>query len=86
MQNEKNNYTFVETAFTLIAKEFTMSEPQWNLKEGAELNIEDVAKIACALKSLSAYTTLACAEDESPEDLEEIVNEGLMAIEKLFDV
>lgn len=63
-----------------------MSEENWKLKDGAELNIEDVAKIACALKSLSAYTMLACAEEESPEDLETIVDEGLDAINNLFDV
>ncbi|NOQ80782.1 MAG: hypothetical protein GQ546_15435 [Gammaproteobacteria bacterium] len=63
-----------------------MSDEIWKLKEGAELNIDDVAKIACALKSLSAYTTLACADDESPEDLEVIVDEGLDAISNLFDV
>ncbi len=63
-----------------------MSDPEWKLKEGAELNIDDVAKIACALKSLSAYTTLACAEEENPEDLEVIVDEGLEAIGNLFDV
>lgn len=34
-----------------------MSDENWKLKEGAELNLEDVAKIACALKSLSTYTT-----------------------------
>lgn len=63
-----------------------MSEEEWKLKAGAELNVEDVGKIACALKSLSAYTTLACAEEESPEDLEIIVDEGLEAINNLFDV
>ncbi len=63
-----------------------MSDPEWKLKEGAELNIDDVAKIACALKSLSAYTTLACAEEENPADLEVIVDEGLEAISNLFDV
>ena len=63
-----------------------MSEEIWKLREGVELNIEDVAKIACALKSLSAYTTLACAEDDSPEDLEGIVDEGLEAVSNLFDV
>jgi len=62
-----------------------MSEPEIKLRDNVELNVEDVAKIACALKSLSAYTTLACAEDDSPEELEEIVNEGLEAIQKLFD-
>ncbi len=63
-----------------------MNEDSLKLKEGAELNIEDVAKIACALKSLSAYTTLACAEEESPEDLEAIVDEGLDSINNLFDM
>lgn len=61
-----------------------MSNENWSLNEGVELNVEDVAKIACALKSLAAYTTLACAEDDSPEDLEAIVNEGMNAISKLF--
>ncbi len=61
-------------------------EALWKLRDGAELNVDDVAKIACALKSLSAYTTLACAEEDSPEDLDEIVNEGMDAIEKIFDV
>ncbi|MCU7937842.1 MAG: hypothetical protein KZQ64_10720 [gamma proteobacterium symbiont of Bathyaustriella thionipta] len=63
-----------------------MSDENWELKEGAELNIDDVAKIACALKSLSVYTTLACADEDSPEDLEVIVDEGLDAINNLFDV
>ncbi len=63
-----------------------MSEINMKLKDGAELNIDDVAKIACALKSLSVYTTLACAEEESPDDLEKIVDEGLDSIANLFDV
>ena len=63
-----------------------MNEETWKLKEGAELNLEDVAKIACALKSLSAYTTLACAEEDSPEELEGIVDEGLDSINNLFDI
>ena len=63
-----------------------MSEANWKLRDGVELNAEDVAKIACALKSLAAYTTLACAEEDNPEELEEIVNEGMNAIEKLFEV
>lgn len=67
-------------------KDQQMESPEIKLKEGVELNIEDVAKIACALKSLSAYTTLACAEEDSPEELEEVVNEGLEALQRLFDV
>ncbi len=61
-------------------------DDNWKLKEGVEINIEDVAKIACALKSLAAYTTLACAEEDSPEDLEAIVDEGMDAIDKLFEI
>ena len=61
-----------------------MNNKNWTLNEGVEINVEDVAKIACALKSLSAYTTLVCAEDDSPEDLESIVNEGHETIDKLF--
>ena len=63
-----------------------MSDTNWKLKAGAELNADNVAKIACALKSLSAYTTMACAEEDSPEDLEELVKEGMDAIEKIFEV
>ena len=33
-----------------------MSDIEIKLKEGAELNVEDVARIACALKSLAVYT------------------------------
>ena len=63
-----------------------MTDENWKLKDGAELNVDDVAKIACALKSLSAYTTMVCAEEDSPEDLEQIVNEGMEAMEKIFEV
>ena len=63
-----------------------MTDANWKLKDGAELNVDDVAKIACALKSLSAYTTLVCAEEDSPEDLEQIVKEGMEAMEKMFEV
>ena len=62
-----------------------MNDENWKLKDGAELNVDDVAKIACALKSLSAYTTLVCAEEDSPEDLEQIVKEGMDAMEKMFE-
>lgn len=63
-----------------------MSGEEVKLKDGAELNIEDVAKIACALKSLSVYTQAACEEDDSPEELEATVQEGLDAISRLFDM
>ncbi len=62
-----------------------MTDNNWKLKDSAELTADNVAKIACALKSLSAYTTLACAEEDSPEDLEDLVKEGMDAIEKIFE-
>lgn len=57
----------------------------WKLKEGVELDLGDVAKIACALKSLSVYAAVACEEDENPKELEETVREGLEAIDRIFD-
>ena len=44
----------------------------------------EVAKIACALKSLSAYTSLAMESEDAPEDLQAIVDEGLEAMTRIF--
>lgn len=63
-----------------------MSETQWKLRDNVELDADKVARIACALKSLSIYTTLACSEDEHPEELEKLVQDGLDAINEIFDV
>lgn len=52
---------------------------------GAELNIGDVSKISLALKSLATYTMLVYEHDDDPEDLQDIVDDGLEAINKLFD-
>jgi len=38
-----------------------------------------------ALKSLATYTMLAYEHDDDPEDLQDIVDDGLEAINKLFD-
>ncbi len=54
------------------------------LKPGAELNIEDISTIACALKSLAMYSMLAYEHNDDPEELQQIVDEGLDAIERLF--
>jgi hypothetical protein len=43
-----------------------------------------VATIACALKSLSAYTTFAMEREDCPEDLQKIVEEGLDAMARVF--
>ncbi|PVV27055.1 MAG: ribonuclease H, partial [gamma proteobacterium symbiont of Ctena orbiculata] len=37
------------------------------------------------LKSLAAYSMLAYEHDDDPEDLDEIVQEGLDAIDRLFN-
>ncbi|MEW8207379.1 MAG: ribonuclease H [Candidatus Thiodiazotropha taylori] len=55
------------------------------LRDGAELNLPDVEKIALALKSLSAYSTLDYEHDDDPEELDEVVQEGLDAINRLFN-
>ena len=65
-----------------------MTEKTWKLKEGVELDAdvaEEVAKIACALRSLAIYTALACDHEDDPKELQEVVDEGVKAMEKLFD-
>lgn len=61
-----------------------MNDSEMTLKEGVRLDPDEVAKIACALKSLSVYSDLAC-DDSRPEELDEVVDEGLAALNRLFD-
>ena len=59
----------------------------WQLQPGVNISPEladEVAKVACALKSLSAYTTFAMEREDCPEDLQKIVEEGLDAMTKIF--
>jgi hypothetical protein len=59
----------------------------WKLREGVKMDdatADEVAKIACALKSLSAYTSLAMESEDAPEDLQAIVDEGLEAMTRIF--
>lgn len=62
-----------------------MTDKLWKLKAGATLDIDEVARIACALKSLSVYTSMACDSDDNPEELKQLVDEGLQAIDNLFE-
>ena len=55
------------------------------LRDGMELNLPDVEKIAMGLKSLAVYSMLAYEHEDDPQELEVIVQEGLDAIERLFD-
>lgn len=59
----------------------------WQLQPGVNISPEladEVAKVACALKSLSAYTTFAMEQEDCPEDLKQIVDDGLDAMAKIF--
>lgn len=59
----------------------------WKLQPGVNIAPEladEVAKIACALKSLSAYTTLVLEREDCPEDLQKIVQDGLEAMTRIF--
>lgn len=60
---------------------------QWQLRPGVKIDektADEVAKIACALKSLSIYASLVLEQDDSPEDLQQVVDEGVAAISKIF--
>jgi hypothetical protein len=60
----------------------------WTLKEGVTMSPEttaEVVKMACALKSLSAYTSMACEDEGAPSDLQILVDEGLDAMQKIFE-
>ncbi|MEJ2619967.1 MAG: ribonuclease H [Candidatus Thiodiazotropha sp.] len=61
-----------------------MSE-ECRLRDGVVLNQPDVEKIALALKSLSVYSMLAYEHDDDPEELDEVVQDGLDAIQRLFN-
>lgn len=55
------------------------------LRADASLEVAEVAKIAQALKSLALYDALAHEHDDDPEGLQDMVQEGLDAVEKMFD-
>ena len=60
---------------------------EWQLQRGVKMSSEaaaEVARIACALKSLSVYTGLVFDRDDCPEELRKEVDEGVAAIDKLF--
>jgi hypothetical protein len=60
---------------------------QWQLQRGVKMSEDaaaEVAKIACALKSLSIFTGLVLSQEDCPEDLQQTVDEGVAAIDKLF--
>lgn len=59
----------------------------WSLREGVQMDAAtaaEVAKIACALQSLSMYSALAYEQEDAPADLQPLVDEGLDAMHKIF--
>lgn len=59
----------------------------WQLQPGVKLDdqtAEEVAKIACALKSLSLYASLMLEQEDCPDDLQAVVDEGIAAMSKIF--
>jgi hypothetical protein len=66
-----------------------MPQPVWKLKAGVNMDAataEEVAKIACALKSLSVYTSMVCeGEDTENAELKKIVDDGLDAMTRVFE-
>ena len=64
-----------------------MTEKNWQLQPGVAMTPElaaEVAKMACALKSLSAYASLAMERKDCPEELQQLVDEGIQAMSKIF--
>ncbi len=65
-----------------------MADTNWKLKPGISMGADtanEVAKIACALKSLSVYTQMVCEEDtEDSRQLKRIVDDGLEAMTRVF--
>jgi hypothetical protein len=64
-----------------------MADNNWQLQPGVKMTPEaaaEVAKIACALKSLSVYAGLVIEREDCPADLQKIVDDGVKAIGKIF--
>lgn len=64
-----------------------MEKQNWNLQAGIQMDpklAEDVARMACALKSLDVYTSMLLDDEGCPEDLRQTVQEGLDAMSRIF--
>ena len=56
---------------------------EMKLRENVTIEPESLARIACALKSLHAFASQACPDNE-PEELNRQVEEALEEVDKLF--
>jgi hypothetical protein len=76
--------------FFAFEEETKMKEkPVWELQKGVKMDADtanEVAKIACAFKALSAYTTLVLDQEDSSDELQEMVQSGLEAMNHIFKV
>jgi hypothetical protein len=64
-----------------------MEKQNWNLQPGIQMDpkvAEDVARMACALKSLHVYASMLIEEENCPEDLRTTVQDGLDAMARVF--
>lgn len=64
-----------------------MEKNTWSLQPNVKMDEKlagDVAKIACALQSLSVYTSQHLEEEDTPETLKAIVDEGMAAMKRVF--
>ncbi len=62
-------------------------KPVWHLQPGVQMNgetVAEVAKMACALKSLSACTALVPDQEDNPEELQQLAQSGLDAMNRIF--
>ncbi len=62
-----------------------MDSSNWKLRNPDNIDPQAVARIACALKSLSAYTAMTLEEDSEAGELHKILADGLAAIEEIFE-
>jgi len=62
-----------------------MDNIDMKLKEGVVLNKKDVSDMACALRSIGIYFYSVCSDQDHPEQLHEVLNEGIDAVNRLFE-
>jgi hypothetical protein len=63
----------------------TMDNVDMKLKEGVVLSDKGVSDMAVALRSIGFYIYSVCGDEEHPEDLREALNDGIEAVNRLFE-
>lgn len=65
------------------------TQKPWRLRPGVTMDDQTaahVATIATALKALSIHATLLIDRNDCPEDLQRTVEQGVSAIDKVFEI